>query len=60
MERRIPTPKSRLIKEDDYLRAEEASKNKHEFRNGQIIAMAGGTDAHSGIAANLIIEIGTR
>jgi Uma2 family endonuclease len=60
MEQLIPPPSSQGVTEDEYLRREETSRTRHEFRNGSIVAMAGGTDAHSAIAANLIIEIGTR
>jgi Uma2 family endonuclease len=38
---------------DDYLAAEAASLIKHEYRDGEVYAMAGGTDAHVTIALNL-------
>ena len=34
----------------DYLSLEEASNTKHEFLNGEIYAMAGGTPAHAALA----------
>jgi len=39
---------------DDYLVLEEGSTVKHEFLDGQVWAMAGGTPEHGAIAANLI------
>ncbi|MBX3191105.1 MAG: Uma2 family endonuclease [Labilithrix sp.] len=38
---------------DDYLRIEEDSGTKHEFVDGQVFAMSGGTPEHAGIAANI-------
>jgi Uma2 family endonuclease len=42
----------------EYLRRERESLDKHEFRDGEIILMAGGSGDHSLIAANVIREIG--
>lgn len=39
---------------DDYLRVEEDSLIRHEFLEGRIWAMAGGTPAHARICANVI------
>lgn len=39
---------------DDYLRVEEDSIIRHEFLDGRIWAMAGGTPAHARICANVI------
>jgi Uma2 family endonuclease len=44
--------------EEEYLAFERASPEKHEFADGEIFAMSGGTGDHSAIAANLIREIG--
>jgi Uma2 family endonuclease len=41
------------VSPDDYLAAEAASLTKHEYRDGEVYAMAGGTDAHNQIAGNL-------
>ncbi|MFM7449451.1 MAG: Uma2 family endonuclease [Leptolyngbyaceae cyanobacterium] len=41
------------ISPEDYLAAEAASATKHEYRDGHLYAMAGGTDAHITIALNL-------
>ncbi len=37
----------------DYLSHEEAANTKHEFLNGEIYAMAGGTPEHGAIAMNI-------
>lgn len=39
---------------EDYLLLEETSRAKHEFLNGHVWAMAGGTPEHGAVAANLI------
>jgi len=44
----------------EYLQREEDSLEKHEYRDGQIILMAGGTPDHSLIIANVIRELGNR
>jgi Uma2 family endonuclease len=48
----LPKHKTRFT-EDEYLALERASRTKHEFIDGQIIAMAGGSRRHSLIAVNL-------
>ncbi len=42
-----------LITPDEYLSGEEDSDQKHEFLNGVVHAMAGGTAVHSRIAVNV-------
>lgn len=39
---------------DDYLEHEERALERHEYRDGYVYAMAGGTAVHSAIAANII------
>lgn len=41
------------VSPEDYLAAETTSPIKHEYRDGDVYAMAGGTDAHVTIALNL-------
>ncbi|MFM9947386.1 MAG: Uma2 family endonuclease, partial [Saprospiraceae bacterium] len=36
-----------------YLALEEKAIYRHEFHNGKIVEMAGGTDAHSELCTNL-------
>jgi Uma2 family endonuclease len=42
---------------EEYLRREEKAVEKHEFYNGKIIKMPGGTDIHSEIATNVVTAI---
>jgi Uma2 family endonuclease len=43
---------------EEYLQHEEASNTKHEYLDGRIYAMAGGTPEHSGLIASVIIQLG--
>ena len=43
-----------------YLALEAASDTKHEFLNGEIFAMSGGTPEHAELAANVIGELRTQ
>lgn len=42
----------------EYLAAESTSEVRHEFLNGEVWAMAGGTPEHAALAAALIRELG--
>lgn len=44
--------------EADYLAFERASPEKHEYVDGEVFAMSGGTGDHAAVAANLIRELG--
>ena len=44
----------------EFLSFEETAKRKHQLLAGRIYSMAGGTDTHSEIAANLISEVHLR
>jgi Uma2 family endonuclease len=44
----------KLYNFEEYLRREEKAVDKHEFYNGKIIKMAGGTHNHSEISANTV------
>jgi Uma2 family endonuclease len=50
-------PKRREYTVEEYLRSEAASLDKHEYRDGEILDMAGGTGEHSAIAVNVIREL---
>jgi len=43
----------------EYLALEAASDTRHEYLNGEIFAMAGGTPEHGALAANVIRLLGT-
>jgi Uma2 family endonuclease len=45
---------------EEYLRLEADAVEKHEYRDGEIVAMAGGSPQHSLVIANLIREVGNR
>jgi Uma2 family endonuclease len=49
-----------LLSPEDYLEIERAAETKHEYHDGEIIAMAGGTVPHSLIAVNLASELHQR
>lgn len=48
------------ISVSDYLLGEQTAKRKHEYVNGVVYAMAGGTVQHSRIASNAIVTIGSQ
>jgi Uma2 family endonuclease len=43
---------------EEYRVMEETADIRHEYRNGEIITMPGGSEAHSAIASNLLIYLG--
>jgi Uma2 family endonuclease len=43
---------------DEYRVMEETAAERHEYRNVEIIAMAGGSEVHSAIASNLLVYLG--
>lgn len=44
----------------DYLAAEQGSATRHEYIDGVIVAMAGGSDEHNAIASKLMVLCGSR
>jgi len=52
------TVEKRRYTVSEYLSLERNARERHEYRNGEIVAMAGGTYNHSLICANLIRELG--
>jgi len=53
-------PRTTAISIDDYLAGEEVADVRHEFIDGAVHAMAGGTLDHSAIAANAIVNLGSQ
>ena len=45
------------ISEDEYLRLEAESPIKHEYVNGEMFAMTGGTLRHNTIAGNMLVAL---
>lgn len=43
---------------EEYLAFERAAEERHEYADGEIFAMSGGTIAHSAIAGNIARELG--
>lgn len=52
-------PKDRPYTIEEYLAMEETSLTNHEFDNGKLIPMAGGTPTHSEIKASVVMSLGT-
>ncbi|TAN51677.1 MAG: Uma2 family endonuclease [Methylococcaceae bacterium] len=46
-----------LLSEADYLAREEESRIRHEFVNGEMYAMSGGTQRHNRIAGNVYVAL---
>lgn len=55
----LPLAQEQLT-EAEYLDIERRAEFKSEFLDGEMFAMAGGSEAHSLIAANLVREVGNR
>jgi Uma2 family endonuclease len=45
---------------DEYVRLEETSPVKHEFLDGHVWAMAGGSPDHARVAANVTVSLGVQ
>jgi Uma2 family endonuclease len=50
----LSTSEPSIITADDYLTQETLSETRHEYRNGVVVPMTGGTPEHNFIAINLI------
>ena len=44
----------------DYLRREETSDVKHEYHDGEVLEMSGGTFNHAAVATNLTVALGVQ
>ncbi|MBV8780002.1 MAG: Uma2 family endonuclease [Phycisphaerae bacterium] len=44
----------------EYLKMEETATDRHEYHDGEILAMSGGTYRHSRINTNLLVALGNR
>lgn len=53
-------PEHQRFTVEEYFRREETAADKHEFRDGQIVMMAGGTRFHSLITTNVLVALGNR
>jgi Uma2 family endonuclease len=43
---------------DEYRSLEETAQEHHEYRNGEVITMPGGSETHSAMASNMLIYLG--
>ena len=43
---------------DEYRAIEETAEERHEYCNGEILAISGGSEVHRAIACNLLIYLG--
>lgn len=50
-------PQRMYMTEDEYLAFDRASEFKHEYHNGEVVAMSGGTINHSTLAGNMFYLI---
>ena len=53
----VAVPQAHSLSVADYLQFEAESTVKHEYRAGDVYAMAGATDAHNTIALNLAVML---
>lgn len=58
--RRVPPLEPRRYTVEEYFQIDEAAETRHEYVDGRIVDMAGGTDRHSQIIVNLIAELRNR
>lgn len=56
----LPAQPAHHLTVREYFRLEEDSLEKHEYRDGELINMAGSTENHSLITANIIGEVRNR
>ncbi|MEG4283889.1 Uma2 family endonuclease [Microcoleus sp. A006_D1] len=54
----LPDATQTRLTPDEYRAIEETAEERHEYCNGEIIAMSGGSEVHSAIACNLLIYLG--
>jgi Uma2 family endonuclease len=52
--------KDEYVSPENYLAFEREAPEKHEFVNGEIMAMAGASEMHNVIASNLFLETGIK
>lgn len=58
MSEAVTTPPKKRFTPEEYFALEEAAEERHEYIDGEILAMAGEGDSHSVINANVIIGLG--
>lgn len=54
----VAQSKARYISPGEYLEWEETQEARHEYHNGTVAAMSGGTHVHSLISSNIVVNVG--
>ena len=54
----MTAPRWQLVDESTFLASEQASSSKHEYVEGIVYAMAGGSVVHNLIASNVLVALG--
>lgn len=54
----LPDAKRTGFTPDEYRAIEETDEERHEYCNGEILAISGGSEVHRAIAFNLLIYLG--
>ena len=50
-------PAHKQISEEDYLQGELLAETKHEYIDGEVYAMAGASENHNLLSANILTEL---
>jgi Uma2 family endonuclease len=53
----MPVAKVKRVSAEEYLKAEELSAERHEYHDGEVLMMAGGTYRHSVVITNSLVGI---
>jgi Uma2 family endonuclease len=56
----MATQPKKFVTVEEYIQQERTALDRHEYLDGEIFAMAGGTPVHSTIGSNILIEIGSQ
>ena len=54
----MATQPKHFVTVEEYLAAEEASLDRHEYLDGEVFAMSGASPRHGQIAVNILVELG--
>ncbi len=49
-----------ILTEDEYLKFERATEDRHQYLDGEIFAMAGESGQHADISVNIVVSIGSQ
>jgi len=54
----MASPSATFVTPEEYLERERAAETKSQYYRGEIFAMAGASEVHATIIANLVLEFG--